>query len=255
MFLLRLILPFLILVNCDSAFSNTHFERGLNAVKEQKFSEAVESFQKAAVEQPKNLEIFYNLSLALNLNRQPAESLALILSLRKTDPQNSLYSQTETFLRSQLPGASLKELSAAEYALRIVTSSVSLEQMAFLIIIVLVIFFRQVILFLSARRKAKIIDSEPPRFGVLFYLNLTLGLALGFLCVYLYVDNLTPKGVIVANVSMKSSPSESSPSLDSIPQGASVRLLRAKDNWLLVEDHNGLSGWILNETLAKIQRL
>ena len=239
-----------------SVASEQTFATAVQLAQTGKHNEAIELFYELHQKHPQNLEIVYNLGLAYFKSNQLGPALALFYSLKRTDPQNSLYATALREVQKKLPAdrrvIAPDFFSFSEDLLR---NFVRWDQLVVVMLLSLFIFGRQVVKFIGRTKMAQQTEGPRPQFGLLFYLNSLLLFLLVISSSYKGILDHKEQVVVTTSGSLLAGPSLTTAPLVSLNPGDILTLVAQEPDWLLARSSDRFLGWIPKKDIYPIRPL
>jgi tetratricopeptide (TPR) repeat protein len=229
--------------NLDTAFKN--YQSG-------DFDSSKTLMEEALKSNPHDSYLIYNLGLTEYKRGKVGMAIALwrkALSInpRLTSARNALH-----FAISQMqtkPLASHVD-SSLDWIEKMITDHVSVNVIWPLLLIVCVLFFKNLFQFLAARKKAFLNDEAAPvlpvaiiSYGVLLVIFILLSIV--------SISDLTQEHatVIATTAAVKTGPADDNTTLFEIPEGTELIIDDKQGPWYKIEDPTGRVGWISGDSV------
>ncbi len=229
------------------------FEKGLEQVSDQNYTDAIKFFDQALYLEPSNPDIAYNLGVAYLYEKQFGPAIAYLRYAIHLSPlfgsaRNALEKAYE-LSNTQTASEDLTEFEVLrEYLLG------RWPRTVFIFLLCFSFLFSGwfLITWLGNRKKAKIDELEAPPFppiagALIAFFILTLVLA-GLK----FVDGASDRGSILPKeVDLRSGPSEDFPKIAQIFEGFDVIIKRKQKDWVQIVHPGGYSGWVPKNSLLE----
>jgi tetratricopeptide (TPR) repeat protein len=243
--LVRLVFLAVIFSGFNSYSAEEDFAQGAKHYFAKEYSEAAESFKRAAAKSPSS-DVFLNLGLAefqlahygwamsywrkaLDLSpwnssaREAIEHLLTLNKLRRGSEDNSIFYRIHSSLLRYVP----------------------LGAFLFIGLILMVVGFWQLLAFAGSRRKAALAGEIPPAFPIkvgviIFFFVFTMLIS----AVKRYDNNTVRATIVVSSTPLRTGPTDESANVMEVFEGQEVVVQRLDKDWLQITYAGKTTGWI-----------
>lgn len=246
------LLFFYLLTNLNSAFANNNeaFMLGIKNYQQNNFPAAIEEFNKALVQDPKNAAILTNLGLA---QYKSGKNYLAIAYFRKAIQSNPWLETPREGLDFVLQKTQIKPLTSdvSTYQnIRDFTKQLNLPGCAFAACVSFLLFGLTLIQYLVKKKKAEQEEIAPPSTP---WLNVFVGfLSLGLILMstQMFYDSTLKYGTIIADKSiLRVAPDDQQIELAEMNGGLEVEIGQIIDGWVQITYGGTLTGWVKKEAV------
>ena len=242
---LILILSFLILTNNSLAQDSTEpFQEALAAYQKGDYEAAQKLFSSLYEQHPNNPDLMFNLGLSHYHLGQKGFALGLWRKARFLGSGAEPLKQAIAFAEEEL-GLQSRSDNIFASAMSVVRLLPTSAWLLLSLLLTLVVGLKVINLF--AKRKVPLGDWPA---GV--FLLTPLWLLCFSLSLWLTISDMEKRATVVeAGLSIRTGPSESSPTLSPVEEGILVKVLKTHKDWVQVQPPTGSPGWLLqNQVIA-----
>lgn len=227
------------------------FRTGAASYQAEKFSDAVDAFQKAVELNPEQPQALINLSLAQYKAGNKIRAYALMRRAQSLAPQLTLPKSGLEFYLSELKIPDVpREISSWNDFRKSALQPYSLNAFLSFLALSLLAFGLSLIKFIAKRQSAIKTNSLLPSFGVTQVIFCILFPAFLALTALKYFDLQILRAVVaVEKLSVQSAPDEGSPSLLELFGGLEVEVSAERGEWAQITYPGTSTGWTLKSNL------
>jgi tetratricopeptide (TPR) repeat protein len=222
------------------------FEDAVGKYRGSQFKEALADFSALLDQDPDNVALLINASLAAFKASEMGLSVGFLKKALRLEPQNQTARNALSYVQSQMSPKDLpRELSNWELLRGQILVHLTVPQWISFSMLCLLGALWALLSFLGRRRQAIKGGAPPPGFKLIEFALVSLGV-IGFsLAGAKLIDARQVRGVLLpAKVTVYSAPNSSSVSLLNLHSGFEVVFLRQQDSWVQIQYPGSVTGWV-----------
>jgi tetratricopeptide (TPR) repeat protein len=233
-FALLLILLLLFPFHVSASDTTAEFDAANRLYAEGKFMEAAGAYQKILEAGQASSAIYFNLGNAFFKSGQIGRAIAAYRQAQRISPRDPDVRANLQFARNQVQGPTMRTGRLERWL-----GTLSLNEWTWLSAVAVWLAF--VLLVLRQLRPSL---ARPLKTWTFAVSGVALLLVIGFALAFAGSSSDKTAIVIVSEAAVRNSPFEESPNSFTARDGAELRVLDAKDDWLQVTDGTQRSGWV-----------
>lgn len=243
-------LLFILLSPLNQSQAETTLTVANNLVANAHFSEASALYEQLIADGVNDATVFYNLGVSHYAQDDLGRALANFERARLLAPRDPDIQHNIDIIRDQLPPpVTSTETASPESWLAYVTNWVSLTELAWLALILWVLWVALLLIYRRPRRERQRTALQ----STLLLLSLLMLVVIGLFAGNLLLVQWQPAALIVMETAVYTAPATTSASSFSLPIGTDVRIMQSNEVWHQVRlVGSDLSGWISAETAIKL---
>jgi tetratricopeptide (TPR) repeat protein len=215
------------------------FIRAVEAYKDARYDEAVSLNEKIMAQGLESPAVYYNLANSYFRSGKLGKSIANYLRAESLDPRDRDVHANLSFARSLIEY--YKPVRKTGLAAWIVAQKFSLDELCLLCAFFLMLWAAMMMwgaYVPSLKRKIVLGSLLPVIMGVYFCAALVMK-----------ISDSSGLAVCLSRVEAKFEPSDKATTYFKVPEGAELKVLRAKDGWLKIRRTDGKTGWVPSGTV------
>jgi tetratricopeptide (TPR) repeat protein len=247
------LIPILFLFFLNNSFAaNADLNTAFKNYQSGDFDSAEASITEALKSQPHDSYLIYNLGLTEYKRGKVGLALAL---WRRALSLNSQIPEAKMALNFAIGQMNTKPLaphvdSSLDWVEKMITDHISINVIWPILLIIAILFFKQLFRYLALRKKS-FLNDEPSPVVSASLITYGSGLIITILVAIVSVTDMlqTRATVIASDAPVKTGPSDENATLFDIPEGTELLLYDKQGAWYKIEDPTGRTGWMSEATL------